>query len=161
MDPAEVIQLLNEHMTALTAVVHAHHGVVDKFVGDALVALFGAPTTTGDDARNAVRAAWQMIDERQRLNATSRYRIAIGVGIASGVVVAGCMGSADRLNYTVLGERVNLAARLCAQAHGMEVLIDEETRRQLAGGIGVEALPEMQLKGFSAPIAAYRLRDVA
>jgi class 3 adenylate cyclase len=74
MDPVAVIQMLNEHMTALTRAVHAHGGVVDKFVGDALVALFGAPKSTGDDARNAVGAAVQMIAERERLNAGRRRR---------------------------------------------------------------------------------------
>ncbi len=161
MDPAEVIELLNEHMTALTAVVHARHGVVDKFVGDALIALFGVPRSAGDDARNAVVAARQMIAERRRLNAEGHRRIEIGIGIASGTVVAGCMGSADRLNYTVLGERVNLASRLSGRAAGMEVLIDDQTRRRLAHGVVVEALPPLQLKGFSAPVAAYRLTEAA
>jgi class 3 adenylate cyclase len=161
MDPVAVIQMLNEHMTALTRAVHAHGGVVDKFVGDALVALFGAPKSTGDDAQSAVGAALQMIAERERLNAGARQALTIGVGIASGTVVAGCMGSENRLNYTVLGERVNLAARLCAQADGMEVLIDDATRASLGESVRTEILPELQLKGFGAPVAAYRLLGLA
>jgi class 3 adenylate cyclase len=161
MDPVAVIRMLNEHMTALTRAVHAHGGVVDKFVGDALVALFGAPKSTGDDARNAIGAARQMIAERERLNASTHDPLTVGVGIASGTVVAGCMGSEDRLNYTVLGERVNLAARLCAHADGMEVLLDDATRASLAETVRTEPLPGLQLKGFGAPVAAYRLVSVA
>ena len=157
MPPAEVITLLNEHMTALTAVVHAHHGVIDKFVGDSVIALFGAPRGTARDAEHAVRAAREMIAARAALNAQGGRPLEVGIGIASGTVVAGCLGSADRLNYTVLGARVNLAARLCAQADRMEILLDEETRR-LAGALAVEPLPPLALKGFSAPVQAYRLQ---
>jgi class 3 adenylate cyclase len=157
MAPADVIELLNEHMSVLTRVVHAAGGVVDKFVGDSLIALFGAPRTTGRDAEHAVRAAWRMIAEREALNRVSRHRLEIGIGIASGTVVAGCMGSADRLDYPVLGARVNLAARLCAQAAGMELLVDEETRRQLEDDVRLEPVPPLVLKGFSTPVAAYRV----
>jgi class 3 adenylate cyclase len=159
MPPTEVVEILNEHMTALTAVVHAHQGVVDKFVGDALVAFFGAPRSAGDDARHAVEAACDMVAERVRLNVGSRRPLEIGVGVASGLVVAGCVGSASRLDYTVVGERVNLAARLCAQAGGMEVLIDDETHR-LAGRVDTEPLPPLRLKGFSRAMAAHRVRGL-
>ncbi|MBU6401792.1 MAG: adenylate/guanylate cyclase domain-containing protein [Verrucomicrobia bacterium] len=160
MDPAEVIQLLNEHMTALTRVVYEHDGVVDKFVGDLIMAVFGAPRNYENDAHNAARCAVRMINERQQLNQTSRYRIRIGIGIASGTAVAGCMGSTDRLNYTVLGPRVNLAARLCSQAGPMEVVIDQTTRERLGALLRVEPLPELRLKGFSAPVQAFKLLEV-
>lgn len=157
MDPAEVIEFLNEHMTALTAVVYDQHGVVDKFVGDALMAIFGAPKSYGMDAENAARCGLQMIEARRRLNESSRFQIEIGVGIATGRVVAGCMGSADRLNYTVLGQRVNLASRLCGQAGRMEVVIDEGTRRQLGSAAVLDAMPEARLKGFTEPVQSYKL----
>ena len=160
MPPPQVIELLNEHMSALTRVVHANGGAVDKFVGDSLIALFGAPRTTGRDAHNAVRTAWEMVAARTALNRTGRQPLAVGVGIASGTVVAGCMGSSERLEYTVLGARVNLAARLCAQAGPMEVLVDDATRAQLGDALGADPLPPLQLKGFSAPVAAWRVTDV-
>src|SRR5438128_2137146 len=160
MEPGEVIALLNEHMTALTRVVYANGGVVDKFVGDQVIALFGVPRSTGHDAYAAVRAAREMIEARTTLNARAARPLDVGIGVASGTVVAGCLGSADRLNYTVLGERVNLAARLCAQAGRMEVLIDDATQRRLGALVGVEAVPPLALKGFSAPVVAYRLRAV-
>jgi len=160
MEPGEVIALLNEHMTALTRVVYANGGVVDKFVGDQVIALFGVPRSTGHDAYAAVRAAREMIEARTTLNARAARPLDVGIGVASGTVVAGCLGSADRLNYTVLGERVNLAARLCAQAGRMEVLIDDATQRRLGALLAVEAVPPLALKGFSAPVVAYRLRAV-
>ena len=132
MEPGEVIALLNEHMTALTRVVYANGGVVDKFVGDQVIALFGVPRSTGHDAYAAVRAAREMIEARTTLNARAARPLDVGIGVASGTVVAGCLGSADRLNYTVLGERVNLAARLCAQAGQMEVLIDGRPEKDSA-----------------------------
>ncbi|MBI3878707.1 MAG: HAMP domain-containing protein [Verrucomicrobia bacterium] len=160
MPPAEVIAMLNEHMTALTAVVYEHHGVVDKFVGDLIMAVFGAPKSYGHDAHHAARCALRMIQERTKLNETSAHKIAIGIGVSTGRVVAGCMGSADRLNYTVLGERVNLGSRLCSIAGRMEVVIDESTRTRLSGFINSEPLPEMRLKGFTDLVNAYRLTEV-
>jgi class 3 adenylate cyclase len=160
MNPEDVIELLNEHMTALAGVVADHGGVVDKFVGDALIAIFGAPRTTGRDVGNAVAAARGMIAARARLNAGGQRSLSIGIGIASGPVVAGCMGAPDRLSYTVLGQRVNLAARLCAQAGPMEVLIDETTEQQLGHEVAREAIAPLTLKGFSTTVRAFRVADM-
>lgn len=157
MPPQEVIAMLNEHMTALTRGVHAHHGVVDKFVGDLIMAIFGAPKSYGEDADLAARCALSMIEERGRLNTTSKYKIEMGIGVASGLAVAGCMGSADRLNYTVLGERVNLASRLCSKAGRMEVVIDSTTRDRLRGPSQIEPLEPLVLKGFADPVCAFKL----
>jgi len=160
MDPAEVIKMLNEHMTALTKVVYEHNGVVDKFVGDLVMAIFGAPKSYGNDAYNATRCAVRMIEERMKLNETSQHKITVGIGIATGEAVAGCMGSADRLNYTVLGARVNLGARLCSQAGVMEVVIDGATKEKVGEPLEVEKLPDLMLKGFSQPVKAYKVTGV-
>lgn len=160
MDPAEVIKMLNEHMTALTKVVYEHNGVVDKFVGDLIMAVFGAPKSYGDDAYNATRCAVRMIEERNKLNETSEHKILVGIGIATGEAVAGCMGSADRLNYTVLGERVNLASRLCSTAGKMEVVIDEATQIKLGALLEVEELAPLKLKGFSDTVKAFKVTTV-
>jgi class 3 adenylate cyclase len=157
MDSAEVVDFVNQHMTALTAVVYEHRGVVDKFVGDLLMAVFGAPKSYGDDAQRAVRCAQGMLAARRRLNEASRYRVDVGIGIASGAVVAGLMGSKDRLSYTVLGERVNLASRLCSNAGPMEILIDETTHERVGAAIAAAALPGLALKGFRDTMAAYRV----
>lgn len=157
MPPTEVIAMLNEHMTALTRVVYEHHGVVDKFVGDLIMAIFGAPRSAGNDAHHATRCALRMIEEREKLNLVSQHKILMGIGVATGPAVAGCMGSADRLNYTVLGERVNLASRLCSVAGKQEVVIDETTREKLGELAEVEPLPDLRLKGFSDTVHAYKV----
>jgi class 3 adenylate cyclase len=157
MDPPEVIHMLNEHFTPLTRIVYKHHGVVDKFVGDLIMAIFGAPKSFGSDALNAASCAAEMIQERKKLNQTSPYQIEVGIGVASGQVLAGRMGSADRLNYTVLGERVNLASRLCSKAGRMEVVIDQTTAQKLGALASVEPTEELALKGFAAPVQAFKL----
>jgi len=160
MPPEDVIAMLNEHMTALTRVVKENNGVLDKFVGDLLMAIFGAPVQHEHDTFNAAQCALQLIQERERLNTTSRHQLRVGVGIATGTVVAGCMGSADRLNYTVLGERVNLASRLCNQAGASQVVIDQTTKEKLGENVAVKPLPALNLKGFTENVVAYELVSV-
>jgi class 3 adenylate cyclase len=153
----EVVDLLNEHMTALTEVVYRHGGVVDKFVGDLIMAVFGAPKPGTDDAVRAARCAVDMVMTRARINHGAKNPIEIGVGLAYGDMVAGCMGSRQRLNYTVLGDRVNLAARLCSAAPAMCVYADAAVRERLGPGWGVTPLEPLKVKGFSEPVQAYRL----
>jgi class 3 adenylate cyclase/HAMP domain-containing protein len=148
MRPSEVIGMLNEHMTAMTEVVYEHHGVVDKF---------GSPRSYGDDALNGARCALEMVRRREALNESGQYQIRIGIGVASGEVVAGCMGSEDRLNYTVLGEKVNLASRLCGAAEPMVVLIDGTTRERLGEQAVLDRRPDLSLKGFAGKMEVHRL----
>lgn len=154
LHPQQVITLLNDHMTAMTEVVYAHRGVVDKFVGDEIMAIFGAPKEYGDDPANAVRCALAMIAKRSELNAKMPKPFEIGIGVASGQMVAGCMGSIDRLNYTVVGEPVNLAARLCSKAAPGTVLA--AVRDGIAEGEAVE----LDAKGFSGKVKAIRVAAV-
>ena len=157
LTPHQVVEVLNEHMTALTEVVYRHGGVVDKFVGDLIMAVFGAPKPGGDDAVRAARCAFDMVRTRERLNRTAKEPIQIGVGVAYGDMVAGCMGSRQRLNYTVLGDRVNLGARLCSMAPAMAVYIDDQTRARLGQGWDIAALEPLKVKGFAQPVPAYRI----
>ena len=158
MNPSYVIDLLNNHMTAMTRIVREHYGVVDKFIGDEIMALFGALKSYDNDAENAARCALEMIAERERLNVGIKTPIEIGVGVATGEIVAGCMGSVDRLNYTVLGARVNLASRLCNAASGMEALIDDNTHQKIKGAVSSEDREDISLKGFSDSIQTWRLK---
>lgn len=153
---SRIVEILNHHMTALTQVIHKHHGVVDKFVGDEIMALFGAPKSFGNDAQIAVACAQEMLETRARLNETSDPPVHIGIGIATGIVVAGCMGSEDRLNYTVIGNCVNLASRLCGQAPAGTCLLDEQTAACLEDIPLTESAP-IQLKGFTNRIPVYTL----
>lgn len=114
--PAEVLNFLNEYLTRMTAVIDRHGGVVDKYIGDAIMALFGAPLEYPDHASRAVACALEMVEELERNNAAFEERgwpqLAMGIGIHTGKVVVGNMGSRDRLNYTAIGDGVNLASRL-------------------------------------------------
>ena len=160
MAPGEVIALLNEHMSAMTPLIYEHCGVVDKFVGDMIMALFGAPSAYGDDVERAVQCALRMVECRDRLNAAGQWKFQVGIGIATGTVVAGCMGSEERLDYTVLGERVNLASRLCSVAGEGEVLIDDATAAKLSGHATLVPVSDLALKGFSQAVQAFRVEAV-
>ncbi len=162
MPPTEVIEILNQHMTAMMAVVRNHFGVVDKFVGDEIMAVFGALKSYGNDAEHAAACALEMITVRERLNREIGRPLEIGIGVATGEVVAGCMGSVDRLNYTVLGARVNLASRLCGEAGNMEAVIDDNTLERLDPlTAGFKSITDLRLKGFSEIITAYHLHALA
>jgi class 3 adenylate cyclase len=157
MPPHEVIEMLNEHMTALTEVAYAHGGTVDKFVGDLIMVLFGAPEGRPDDPLRAARCAMAMRARRREINRHARQPLEIGIGLATGTVVAGCMGSDRRLNYTVLGSQVNLAARLCSIAQAGEILADASTATALEGILPLVPMPAQHMKGFSAPVLAYKV----
>mgnify|MGYP000125439263 CR=1 FL=1 len=161
MPPAEVIEMLNEHMTALTDVAYEHGGIVDKFVGDLIMVLFGAPRSTGSDGLQAVQCAQAMLERRRELNQTSKHSLEMGIGIATGSVVAGCMGSDQRLSYTVIGHRVNLASRLCSIALPGEIVMDEETYAEARAIVHAEPMPAMQLKGISEPVHPWRVMPAA
>jgi adenylate cyclase len=152
MEPQAVIRLLNDSMSVLSAAVDEEGGVVDKYVGDMIMAVFGAPLRQDDHAARALRAALRMRDGMAALNADRLGRgappIRIGIGVNSGTAVAGNMGSPERLNYTVLGECVNLASRLCGAAEPNQILASSATVRA-AGEVEARSLGERELKGFA------------
>ena len=161
MSPEESVLMLNEHMTAMTRVVHEHDGLVDKFVGDMIMAVFGATGSDPTAPERAVACARAMIAERKVLNMMSGREINVGVGVATGEMLAGFMGSEDRLNFTVIGQGANLASRLCTVAGPMDILVDEATCEAAREGRSAEPLPPMEIKGFSDLQAVYRLRPEA
>jgi class 3 adenylate cyclase len=156
-DPREVIELLNKHMSALTRVVYRHHGVINQFAGDAIMILFGAPMDNPTHAADAVLCAQEMLAERERLNELTHEPLGIGFGIATGKVVAGCLGAENRADYTAVGDRVNLAARLCSVAAAGEIVIDDQTRAALPESTPSTPTEPLKLKGFSDPIIAHLL----
>jgi len=158
MSPEETVLMLNEHMTAMTRVVHEHDGLVDKFVGDMIMAVFGATGSDPTAPERSVACARAMIAERKVLNMMSGREINVGVGVATGEMLAGFMGSEDRLNFTVIGKGANLASRLCTVAGPMDILADEATCESAREGRTAEPLPPMEIKGFRDLQAVYRLR---
>jgi class 3 adenylate cyclase len=164
MEPQSVIGLLNAVMERLSASVEGAGGVVDKYIGDEIMAVFGAPLAQPDHAKRAVGAARAIQRAIAAMNAERDARgesaIGVGVGVNTGTAVAGNMGSAARLNYTVVGESVNLASRLCASAAPGEILISEATRRAMGGGAGVRDAGVRALKGFNREVQVYAVDPV-
>ncbi len=165
MDPKEVINLINTCMTKVSEKIDAHDGVIDKYVGDEVMALFGAPIEKPKSALQAIQSALDMVDEINKWNLERKQQglqaIEMGIGIHTGNVVAGNMGADNRLNYTVLGANVNLAARICSEAEGMQVLISESTLEAegVKNSIECQKLEAVQLKGFTDPIAVYSVKS--
>ncbi|HEY0024118.1 MAG TPA: adenylate/guanylate cyclase domain-containing protein [Longimicrobium sp.] len=164
MDPERVIGLLNELVGRMGAAVEAEGGVVDKFLGDGLMAIFGAPGVQPGHALHAVRAAVRMRDAVAGVNAERAVRgeanVEVGIGINSGPAVAGNMGSPGRLNYTVLGESVNLASRLCSSAAGAEILVARATWERVEDEVDAVPGGVRSIKGLSAPVEVFRVRGL-
>ena len=155
--PADhVVDLLNRYFEEAVRVVFAHEGLLDKFYGDGLLAVFGPPLVRDDDARRAVQAALQLINAVDRLNEHLDTPLAISIGLGTGDVVAGHVGSARRMDYTVIGDAVNLAAGLQQAAAPGTVCCDEATYRAAELALDAEPLA-VQVKGRSDPVVAYRL----
>jgi hypothetical protein len=148
--------------TALVdGIVVGYGGTVDKHIGDAVMALFGAPRAHDDDPMRAARAALDIHEALGRMSVHTIRPLQAHVGIASGEVVAGILGRAEASDYTVLGDSVNLAARLVAAAGPGETLLSDGVYRALSGRGVCDALGEIQLKGFEAPTRAWRLRGLS
>jgi class 3 adenylate cyclase len=160
-EPAEIIELLNDYYTLMMDAINGEGGIVNHMAGDGLMAIFGAPLPSEDHRRAAVLAARQMIDLIRLFNeeqaARGRVQIQLGIGIASGRVVAGYTGTHQRATYTCVGDTVNVAARLESHTKVVKrpILIDEYTRRGLGDGIAVEPQGELLLKGKTEPINVY------
>jgi len=163
--PTELIKLLNQYMTIMSKVVDQYEGVIDKYVGDEVMALFGAPLSSVESAHRAVECALAMVKEVHEYNLAhkkqNKVTFDIGVGVHTGVVVAGNMGAENRMNYTVLGANVNLAARLCSAAEPMQVLVSKETLNSyhVKEHIDFEELKPIVLKGFSDPVPVFSVHD--
>ena len=163
-EPAETIELLNDYYTLMMDAIGGEGGIVNQMVGDGLMAIFGAPLPRDDHRQGAVLAARQMVDLIRLFNedqaARGKLQIQIGIGIASGPVVAGYTGTNDRATYTCVGDTVNVAARLESHTKvvNRSILIDEHTRRGLDDEIAVEAQGELLLKGKAEPIKVYAVR---
>jgi adenylate cyclase len=151
LDAREVVLLLNEFFTAMTGVILDAGGTLDKYIGDCVMALFGAPVPAADDVQRAVEAAINMQREAARLN----DQIRIGVGLHTGRAVVGNIGSSQRMQYTAIGDTVNVAARLVHIAAPGQIIVSEEVRN-LASGF-FEPLGAVELKGRQQKMNAYSL----
>ena len=162
MSADSMAKLLTEYFTEMVECVFRHGGTLDKFIGDAVMAQWGAPIGEPDDCDRAMMAAMDMMDELDRLNARwqteGRPTLQIGIGLNVGEVFAGNIGSDRRLEYTVIGDPVNISSRLCGAAAAGEILISEDFRASLGSPPPLEALPPMELKGKSQALPVFRVR---
>lgn len=158
--PREVVDLLNDYFPAMAEVVFRHEGTLEKYIGDALMAVWGAPFRHPEDADRAVRSAVQMQRAMAGLNARRRRgwpELTIHVGLSSGAVAAGNIGSEQYLQYATIGDATNVASRICNAAAPGEVLLAESTVRRLAESWPLEELEARRLKGKAEPLRLFRL----
>ena len=161
--PEEVVAMLNEILTEQVNVVFKYNGTLDKFVGDELMAFFGAPGEIhfNDHPLVAVRTAIDIQSKLKELQEKwvkeKKEPLQIGIGINTGDVVVGNMGSAERMDYTVIGDNVNLASRLCANAGKDEILISEATYEKVKDQINAEKLEPISVKGKAKPVSIYKV----
>jgi adenylate cyclase len=162
LEPHSIVPLLNEYFSLLTEITFRHEGTVFHMAGDCLMLGFGVPLEQPDSAKRAVRAAREMLAGFGELSRSWKQRYGIdaglGIGINEGDVVAGNVGSAAYMSYTIIGDTVNVAARLCQRARAGEMLFSRALKQSLdAHGVDVGAtpLPPLQLRGRSHPIDIY------
>ncbi|MFL5319310.1 MAG: adenylate/guanylate cyclase domain-containing protein, partial [Myxococcaceae bacterium] len=164
MTPQALVEFINEYLTPMTDIVFENQGTLDKYIGDAVMCFWGAPVEQADHALRACQAAMRMLAKLDELKVDWRKRnlpdISIGVGINSGPMTAGNMGSHGRFNYTVMGDAVNLASRLegTNKEYETNVLISEATYLQVQTDVVARRLGAVRVKGKRKPVRIYELR---
>jgi len=167
LPPDQMAAQLNEYFAAMVDCVFRHDGALDKFIGDALMAYWGAPVAAHDDADRAIRAALDMQSELEALNARwtadGRSALHAGIGINAGEAFVGNIGSPRRLEYTLIGDTVNLASRLCSLARGGDILISDAVREQMTDPLPLQLRPELVPTRHQGPaVTVYGVqRDIA
>lgn len=163
MEPEDLVSFLNEYLTEMTEILQGYDATVDKYIGDAIVAFFGAPLPFDDHAVKACHATLDMqkrLDElRQKWDAQGLPQVHQRIGLNTGQMVVGNMGSSTRFNYTMMGDAVNLAARLesGAKQYGVEKMIGEETERQARHAVETRYLDKLVVKGRTKPVTVFEL----
>ncbi|MDO9513620.1 MAG: adenylate/guanylate cyclase domain-containing protein [Elusimicrobiota bacterium] len=164
MEPEEVVKILNEYLTEMTEIIFKHQGTLDKFIGDAIMAIWGAPKYFPNHAELAVRCACEMQAKVKELccrwESEGRKQIGIGMGINTGFVVVGNMGSASYSDYTVIGDNVNLAARLEENAPAGKILISEATYKEVKDIVEVKLLEPLSVKGKQKAVKVYEVLKI-
>jgi adenylate cyclase len=166
MAPEKVVQLLNEYFELMVEVIFHNHGTLDKFMGDGLMAIFGAPENDPYQEENALKAAVQMQQETAKLEekwSLEGIHIRIGIGIHSGPAIVGTIGSSRRMEYTAIGDTVNVASRLEAATKelGANILISEHTYYGAKGAFAFKSMGTINIRGREEPLTVYALEDHA
>ena len=158
---SEVLMLLNEYFEIIVDIVFRHGGTVDKYIGDEIMVIWGAPITREDDPARAVRACLEIQSELMSFNIKRGERglrkIELGIGLNTGNLVAGYIGSTRTMSYSVIGDSVNVAHGLCTGAHGSQILISEDTHKLVKDLFDVKRIDPIHAKGKTEPIVAYEV----
>jgi class 3 adenylate cyclase len=155
--PELLVQMLSDHLSAMTEVVRAHDGTLDKFIGDGVMSLYNVPLLQPDHAFRAVQTACEMMRAHREVMQRWPQLPPIGIGIDTGEVIVGNFGSTQRLEYTAIGHHINLAARLCGAAEGHQILISAATYDLIRDQVKAEAVPALRLKGIAEAVEAYQV----
>jgi adenylate cyclase len=157
--PEAIVTMLNTYLSVIADAVVKHNGIVNKFAGDSIMAVWNAPQFQPEHALLAVKAAWEAQQKVAELKQSDSqlFPVQFGIGINTGEALAGNVGSAGRTEYTVIGDSVNTASRICSSTKGGEVWIGAETYNQTKDYIETEKLEPKSLKGKAAPVAVYRV----
>lgn len=163
-EPEDVVNFLNYFFSVMGAIIRKHGGTIDKFMGDAIMALFGAPESFDDNGNRAAHAAMEIMEAMKTINTRNIvmpkfYKFAIGIGIHYGMPIVGSIGSEDKRDYTVIGDDVNLASRVegLTKIYGIPVLVTETIKQDLRGGERTRLLDRVKVKGKQEPIEIYEL----
>ncbi|HPO17341.1 MAG TPA: adenylate/guanylate cyclase domain-containing protein [Candidatus Hydrogenedentes bacterium] len=161
ISPQQLVELLNEHFTAMTDIIFKYGGTLDKYIGDEIMAVFGAPISYGDEEYQAVCAALEIVKRNAELNQTrvreGRPEIHLGIGIETGEVIAGYVGSPMRMEFTVVGDRVNTAKRFCDMATAGTIVTGHETWEGIKDRVNGTPIGTVMLKGKEQAVHAYKI----
>jgi len=161
-EPVEtIVGLLNEYFSAMSEVIFANKGTLDKFIGDAIMAIYGAPIELKDGAYQAVKTALEMREKLVKLNekwkSEKKPQIQVGYGINTGEAIVGNIGSERRMEYTAIGDMVNTASRVEGETEGGQIFITEETFKELGNQVKVNKLKQVALKGKTTKVQIYEV----
>lgn len=164
MDPEKVIDILNDYLDLCAQSIFKFEGTIDKFMGDGVMAIYGAPIEQDDHALRSVKTAIDIQEQSEALTTRIKeqydYEIGFGIGINSGECIVGNVGSKDRLDYTAIGDDVNLAARLESKAKAMQILISDKTYEKIKDDVDVTKLEPVMVKGKEKPIQVYQIENI-
>ena len=160
--PELMLLMLNEYFELMVETIFKYDGTLDKFMGDGIMAFWGAPATTPDDAVKTVQSSLEQMEVLGRFNRARVERgeapLAIGIGVHTGPLVAGYVGSSKALSYTVIGDTANTSARLCGIALAGQIIVSETTLGKLGNRFEVDELPPANLKGKEKPLRIFNVK---
>ena len=161
MEPEQVVMTLNEYFSEMIDIVFKHNGTLDKIIGDELMVVFGAPLAAEDDTERALNTAVEMQNKIKELNNIRKHRgeepVLVGAGINKGFVVSGNIGSRDMMDYTVIGDTVNLGSRLCSAAGPGEIIVSKEVIKNQEDNFSFEELKPIMVKGKKDKINIFKV----